>query len=166
MSEPRNIVRIDIDHRNTHGWQVRVTRQNERHTKFFSDSRYGGSDEAYTAAEKYRDQLIESLPEPLSGAEIAAQVRSTSGVPGIRLSFSGGIPRIEADTLSRDGVRKVRSFSLRKWGLRKALWKACVWKAEATHGADVGIQYTQKIYDVAYKNISKQLQEQEQPVAK
>ena len=65
MSEPRNIVRIDIPHRNTHGWQVRVTRRNERHTKFFSDSRFGGSDEAYAAAEQYRDQLIAELPEPL-----------------------------------------------------------------------------------------------------
>jgi hypothetical protein len=163
MAEPRNIVRIDIDHRNTHGWQVRVTRHNERHTKFFSDSRYGGSDEAYAAAEKYRDQLIAELPEPLSGAEIAAQVRSTSGVPGIRLSFSDGIPRIEADTLMEDGVRKVRSFSLRKWGLRKALWKACVWKAEATPNLSSSLQYTQKIYEVAYKNISKQLEGQSVP---
>lgn len=159
MSEPKNIVRIDIDHRNTHGWQVRVTRHNERHTKFFSDSRYGGSDEAYQAAEQYRDQLIAELPEPLSGAEIAAQVRSTSGVPGIRLSFSDGIPRIEADTLTSEGQRKVRSFSLRKWGLRKALWKACVWKVESSPNAPSNLQYTQKIYETAYKNISKQLDE-------
>lgn len=159
MNEPRNIVRIDIPHRNTHGWQVRVTRRNERHTKFFSDSRFGGSDEAYAAAEKYRDELIASLPEPLSGAEIAAQARSTSGVPGIRLSYSDGIPRIEADMLTAEGVRKVKSFSLRKWGLRKALWKACVWKAEATPEQASSMAYTQRIYEVAYKTISRQLEE-------
>ena len=159
MSEPKNIVRIDIDHRNTHGWQVRVTRHNERHTKFFSDSKFDGSEGAYAAAEKYRDQLIRELPEPLNGAEIAAQVRSTSGVPGIRLSFSDGIPRIEADMLTPGGVRKVRSFSVRKWGLRKALWKACVWKAEANTNVPANLNYTQKIYEVAYKTISKQLQD-------
>ena len=159
MSEPRNIVRIDIPHRNTHGWQVRVTRQNERHTKFFSDSRYGGSDEAYAAAKQYRDQLIAELPQPLSGAEIAALARSTSGVPGIRLSFSDGIPRIEADMLLEGGVRKVKSFSLRKWGLRKALWKACVWKAEASTDLSSSMAYTQQIYEIAYKSISKQLEE-------
>jgi hypothetical protein len=158
MSAPRNIVRIDIPHRNTHGWQVRVSRQNQRHTKFFSDSLFAGRDGAYTAAEQYRDQLIDELPEPLSGAQIAAQVRSTSGVPGIRLSFSDGIPRIEADLLTPAGVRRVRSFSVRKWGLRKALWKACVWKAEATASTPTPLQYTQQIYETAYKTISKQLE--------
>ena len=165
MSEPKNIVRIDIDHRNTHGWQVRVTRHNQRHTKFFSDSRYGSAEAAYSSAEMFRDQLIEALPEPLSGAEIAAQVRSTSGVPGIRLSFSDGIPRIEADMLLPGGVRKVRSFSVRKWGLRKALWKACVWKAEGNQAQASNLDHTQRMYDVAYKNISKQLQEHEPAVA-
>jgi hypothetical protein len=159
MTEPRNIVRIDIDGRNTHGWQVRVTRHNERHTKFFSDSRYGSSEEARAAAQRFRDQIIADLPAPLNGAEIAARVRSTSGVPGIRLSFSAGIPlpRIEADMLLSGGVRKVRSFSVKKWGLRKALWKACVWKAEATPNLPSSSQHTQQIYETAYKTISKQL---------
>lgn len=159
MGEPKNIVRIDIDQRNTHGWQVRVARHGKRHTKFFSDSRFGGSDEAYDAAVAYRDQLIEELPEPLSGAERAALVRSTSGVPGIRLGFSDGIPRIEADALTPEGQRKVRSFSLRKWGLRKALWKACVWKADFLGLGNV--EELQRLYQTAYPNIKRQLEQNE-----
>ena len=158
MSTPRNIVRIDIDHRNTHGWQVRVTRHGERHTKFFSDSRFDGSDGALAEAEAYRDHLIEVLPEPLDGTARSIQARSTSGVPGIRLGFNDGIPTIEADAVSDEGQRKVRRFSLKKWGLRRALWKACVWKSEFLEIR--GTEGTQELYQTAYKNISKQLEEE------
>jgi hypothetical protein len=158
MEEPRNIVRIDIIHRNTHGWQVRVTRQRHRHTKFFSDVRFGGSDGAFVAAQHYRDHLIEKLPDALRGSEVAAMKRSTSGVPGIRLSFDDGVARIEADTLTADGQRKVRKFSVRKWGLRKALWEACKWKA-LIREAQAPPDHVHQMYETAYPEIKRQLTE-------
>lgn len=156
MSSPKNIARIDIDNRNTHGWQVRITRHRKRHTKFFSDSRYGGSDEALDAAIAYRDEQLEILPDPLPGAKLAAQARSTSGVPGIRLTLDRGIARVEADAVTSEGKRQVRTFSLRRWGLRKALWKACTWKA-SVNAPVVQSSEVNRMYETAYPRIRKQL---------
>ena len=132
MSRPTNVVRIDTY--NTHGWQVRITRHRNRHTKFFSDARYGNSEKAFEAAEAYRDEKLQELPEPLPGTRMAAQARSTSGVPGVRLNIEHGGARIEADAIVEDGKRRVKTYSLRRWGLRKALWNACKWKGFAVHG--------------------------------
>lgn len=156
MGKPTNIVRIDVKNRNTHGWQVRITRHRRQHTKFFSDSIFGSSDDAFQAAEAYRDSLLDALPAPLAGAELAAQARSTTGVPGIRLAVSDGIPRIEADAVDPVDGRMVRTFSLRKWGLRKALWKACSWKA-ATHHSPPLPQQVQEMYSKAYPAIKRQI---------
>ncbi|ARA93434.1 MAG: hypothetical protein D6685_03720 [Bacteroidetes bacterium] len=156
MSSPRNIARIDIDSRNTHGWQVRITRHRVRHTKFFSDSRYGGSEGALEAAIAYRDEQIKLLPDPLPGAKLAAQARSTSGVPGIRLTLDRGIARVEADAVTSEGKRQVRTFSLRRWGLRKALWKACTWKASIIAPV-VQSSEVNRMYETAYPRMRKQL---------
>ncbi len=157
MSRPRNIVRIDIPHRNTHGWQVRITRHGTRHTKFFSDKRHDGNEGALEAAVAYRDEQLERLPDPLDGAEQAALARSTTGVPGIRLAVSDGIPRVHADDFT-DQVRKVKAFSIKKWGLRKALWKACAWKAQTMRVHDP-LTRAQEMYATAYPSLFEQVQE-------
>lgn len=155
---PSNIARIDIEAKQTHGWQVRITRQRKRHTKFFSDSVYGDEDKALEAAIEYRDQLKDELPEALTGHVMAAKARSTSGVPGIRLTIDRGIPRIEADSMHPKHGRRVRTFSLRKWGLRRALWKACTWKYEAVHDV-LRTDAVSEMYETAYPTIRKQLDE-------
>lgn len=157
MSEHRNIVRIDIESSGTHGWQVRITRHRQRHTKFFSDSVHGGNEAALKAAIKYRDNKLAELPDPLPGALLAAQARSKSGVAGIRLGNDQGTLRIEADAYSQEHGRRVRSFSLGKWGLRKALWKACVWKA-AAFGGEADQDVVNDMYDRAYPNLVKQIE--------
>lgn len=157
MSRPRNIVRIDIDNSNTHGWQVRITRHRKRHTKFFSDQRYGSAEAALVAAEAYRDEMLPQFPDPLPANELSLLARSPSGVPGVRLAFDSGIPRIEANMVTVSGERKVRSFSVRKWGLRKALWKACAWKA-AGRSALAQTPDVQKMYEKAYPTIKRQLE--------
>lgn len=154
MSRPTNVVRIDTY--NTHGWQVRITRHRNRHTKFFSDARYGNSDEALKAAEAYRDEKLDELPEPLPGTRIAAEARSTSGVPGVRLNIETNGARIEADAVLDGGHRRVKTFSLRRWGLRKALWNACKWKAHATDGI-ARVETVNEMYNRAYPNVIKQL---------
>jgi hypothetical protein len=154
MRQPRNIVRIDTY--NTHGWQVRITRHRNRHTKFFSDTLHGGSDGALQAAEKYRDDKLASMPPPLPGTKLAAQARSTSGVAGIRLNVEGHLARVEADAVLTGGKREVRTFSIKKWGLRKALWKACLWKARSG-GEEVGPQAVSLMYEQCYPRVRKQL---------
>ncbi len=154
MSRPTNVVRIDTY--NTHGWQVRITRHRNRHTKFFSDARYGNSEKAFEAAEAYRDEKLQELPEPLPGTRMAAQARSTSGVPGVRLNIEHGGARIEADAIVEDGKRRVKTYSLRRWGLRKALWNACKWKAFAVHGV-ARVETVTEMYNTAYPNVVRQL---------
>ena len=160
--KPRNIVRIDIDKQNLHGWQVRVTRHHQRHTKFFSDSLNGGREGALQKAEVYRDDLKARLPDPLPSQKLANQARSTSGVPGIRLDkdITGKqpIPRIVAEYYNaEDGSRKTRSFSVRKWGLRRALFNAVQWKAQRIHDGATADQ-VKEMYDTAYATISKRLE--------
>lgn len=154
QKSPNNIARIDTH--NTHGWQVRVTRQGTRHTKFFADGRHDDADHALAQAVVYRDDLIAQLPPPSSGTERAALARSTSGVPGVRLRLDRRLPYIDADTLTNEGKRKVRSFSLKRWGLRKALWEACRWKAEMKFG-DASSDRVNQMYETAYATIRKQL---------
>lgn len=156
MSRPSNVVRIDTY--NTHGWQVRITRHRNRHTKFFSDARYDGSDGALRAAEIYRDEKLLELPAPLPGTRIAAEARSTSGVPGIRLNIEGNGARVEADAVLSDGERRVKTFSLRRWGLRKALWNACKWKAN-TNGGALRVELVNEMYNTAYPKVINQLKE-------
>lgn len=156
----KHIVRIDT--RNTHGWQVRITRQHEKHTKFFSDSKHDGSDGAKAAAQEYRNNLLAQLPDPLPGAKIAAERRSTSGVAGIRLDkdVTGlePIPRLVADAYnSETQTRKTRSWSLRKWDLRRALWSACTWKVQQ-HNPDGGTEAVQAMYNKAFPTIRTQLE--------
>ncbi|MFW5955262.1 MAG: hypothetical protein ACOCSK_00800 [Rhodothermales bacterium] len=154
MSRPTNVVRIDTY--NTHGWQVRITRHRNRHTKFFSDARYGDSDGALLAAQEYRDEMLKELPAPLPGTRIAAEARSTSGVPGVRLNVETNGARIEADAVIDGGQRRVKTFSLRRWGLRKALWNACKWKANSVDGA-ASVDTVNEMYNKAYPNVIKQL---------
>lgn len=153
---PKNIARIDIEGKQTHGWQVRITRQRKRHTKFFSDSVFGDRHKALEEAIKYRDEMKEQLPEALTGHEMAAKARSTSGVPGIRLTIDRGIPRIEADSMHPEHGRRVRTYSLRKWGLRRALWKACTWKSQAT-GVESDPDRVNEMYATAYPTIKSQI---------
>ena len=101
--KPKNVFRIDIeptednpDRHPTHGWQVRIKRQKEQYTKYFSDKRHGGREEALEKAVEYRDELLDELPEPMDPVRRSAEARSTTGVIG--LNFCGkdggsGTPR-------------------------------------------------------------------------
>lgn len=139
MSADRHhITRIDIvpdeEHpkrSTTHGWQVRVRRQGNRVTKFFADGKHGGSDEALEAAKKYRDWLLEELPEPDDPVKRSAEARSRSGVAGLNMTLKdigNGTkkPYVQLSWIDQSGTRRSASYSAEKWGLRRAVWNACV----------------------------------------
>ncbi|MEM1268733.1 MAG: hypothetical protein AAGI08_01670 [Bacteroidota bacterium] len=156
---PKNIARIDT--RNTHGFQVRVTRHGTRHTKFFADRKYKGRENALQAAIDYRDKLIDELPEPMTPAEVA-QSRSLFGVAGIRLGIDttgpNPIPCVVADSFI-DGKRSIRSFSLRKWPVRRALWSACQWKAQKLYD-NPSSERVQEMYETAYPRVLARLEKE------
>ncbi len=164
MKTINNVYRIDIiatqsypNRHPTHGWQVRVRRQGVQHTKFFSDDKYGGREEALQESIKYRDNLIKSLPEPANSVEESAKARSKTGVVGLNFcnkdDGSGKQkPYIQLSWLTGGGSRKSASYSVDKWGLRRAVWNAVV-RLHREKG-EKGDPY--KMFNQAYNSIIRQ----------
>ncbi|MDX1546357.1 MAG: AP2 domain-containing protein [Rhodothermales bacterium] len=136
---PHHITRIDIepdaDHPKrspTHGWLVRVRRQGERVSKFFSDKKFGGRENALKAhAIPYRDHLLDELPDPDDPVRRSAEARSHSGVVGLHFlhkDIGNGTkkPYIQLSWIDAGGKRHSASYSIEKWGLRRAVWNGCV----------------------------------------
>ncbi len=162
MSKHHHIVRIDIEpaadnprRSSTHGWQVRVSHAGKRQTKFFADRKYGGRDVALALAIEQRDKLLAARPETMGPVERRPQARSTSGVAGIRLAFKNRTPYVEANWVSDDG-RSVTSFSVDRWGLRKATWQACKSRALGLGVRD--IERVQAMFDTAYPTLQDSLE--------
>ena len=151
MSKPRNVFRIDIEpsdeHPNrhsTHGWQVRIKRHNEQYTKYFADKKFGGKEDALKEAVNYRDELLEELPDPQDPVRKSALARSKTGVIGLNFCHkddgSGTLkPYVQISWLKENGQRRSAAFSVNKWNLRRAVWKACqqLHEARTEQGRDV-----------------------------
>ncbi len=166
--KPRNVFRIDIEpddeHPNrhpTHGWQVRIKRHNEQHTKYFSDKRFGGRESALETAVEYRDELLEELPEPLDPVRRSALARSKTGVVGLNFCYkddgSGKLkPYVQISWIDGDDRRRSAAFSANKWNLRRAVWKACVrlHQARTEQGRDT--KEVQTMFDTAYPRVQEQ----------
>ena len=167
--KPKNVFRIDIEpteeHPNrhpTHGWQVRIKRQKKQHTKYFSDKRFGGREGALQEAVEYRDELLEELPDPMDPVRRSAEVRSKTGVIGLNFCWKddgSGTPKpyVQLSWLAEDDARRSAAYSVRKWNLRRAVWKACVrlHKARAEH-EDGEVEEVNDMFQTAYPNIKEQ----------
>jgi hypothetical protein len=124
--KPTNCFRIDT--RTTHGWQVRFRRQGQTHSKFFSDKKHGGPDGALEAAVAHRDAVKGELPPKMDPNEARGR-KSETGVRGLSVNMNdigNGTkkPYVSVSAVV-GGERKASSFSIEKWGWRRALWKAC-----------------------------------------
>jgi hypothetical protein len=134
----RNISRIDIGSgkgdKQTHGYQVRLTRRGKSISKFFSDRKLGGKKKALEAARAFRDEQEAKL-KPLSRLERAERLtkRNQSGVPGVwfqekRVRRGDGIyfyKVAKATWCPEPGRRCTVSFSCNKHGDDKA-WDLAV----------------------------------------
>lgn len=134
VRELHHITRIDIEpseryprRHPTHGWQVRARRDGKRLSKFFADAKHDGKDGALKAAMTYRDRLLASLPEEDPRPRKAW---SNTGVVGlsVREKEEGTRPKlyVQLNWINVDGKRRASSFSVEKWGLRRALWNGCL----------------------------------------
>jgi len=136
-SEPRrlhHITRIDIEPSDahpgrhpTHGWQVRARRDGKRLSKFFADAKHDGAEAALEAAIAHRDRLLASLPD---APEKPRKAWSNTGVVGlsVREKEDGGAAKlyVQLNWVDMEGKRKAGSYSVEKWGLRRALWNGCL----------------------------------------
>ncbi len=135
--EPRrlhHITRIDIEpspahprRHPTHGWQVRARRDGQRLSKFFADAKHDGRDAALDAALVHRDRLLDALPDE---PQKPRKAWSNTGVVGlsVREKDEGVRPRlyVQLNWVDAAGKRRAGSFSVEKWGLRRALWNGCL----------------------------------------
>lgn len=129
-----HITRIDIhpsdehpDRHPTHGWQVRARRDGERQSKFFADARHDSPDAALAAALEYRDRLLASIPDAPTKPRKAW---SNTGVVGLSLREKEAASKsklyVQLNWVDAGGTRKSGSYSVDKWGLRRALWNGCL----------------------------------------
>jgi hypothetical protein len=173
MKKHENIFRIDIepsdDHPNrhsTHGWQVRIRRQGEQHTKYFSDKRFGGKESALETALEHRDELLEELPEAEDPVRKSAEARSKTGVIGLNFNHkddgSGNKkPYIQLSWLDSDGNRGSAAYSIKKWGFENAIWNACVRLHEERKQRPDWItdEEPKEMFETAHRNILKEMGE-------
>lgn len=135
--EERYLSRIDIAPKakkgGTHGWQFRFQRDDVNISKFFSDSKYGGKEGALVAAQKFRDEMEQLYPPPVSkkGFTTKRSKRNASGIVGVHRSEYAYKKKDRngiyhncawvAQWIDHSGKRKTRSFSIPKYGENEAL---------------------------------------------
>lgn len=123
MEHLRNIRRMDDDSRSTHAWIVQVQRRSNIIIKMFSDSIFGGKQEALSAALEYRELLTmaPSLAEHNLWHRTIVRRNNTSGIPGVGLyRRPNGTERWVAFWIDENGIRKSRSFAVNIHGKQRA----------------------------------------------
>lgn len=129
-----HITRIDIEpseahpkRHPTHGWQVRARRDGKRLSKFFADAKHDGREGALEAAIAHRDRLLDELPDE---PQKPRKAWSNTGVVGlsVREKDEGARSKlyVQLNWVDAAGKRKAGSYSVEKWGLRRALWNGCL----------------------------------------
>jgi hypothetical protein len=136
----KGISRIDCPERKTVGWYVRVRLGNVTKSKFFSDSKHGGKEEALKRAVECRDEMETELGKPRTDwVVVGKNPRNRSGVVGVRRTVKkhkgkdGRIYENEVYEVSWNAGREHRgrtSVSIRKYGELRAFRMACAIRRE------------------------------------
>ena len=118
-----------IDSGSTHGFFVRGYRNQKTYSKLYSDRKCGGKGKALTLAKEYRDELheeLEAMPKvPRQRRIVASDSRNTTGELGVSRSTKTGPNGTKHECYSvswrpEPGVHKCTSFSIKKYGEKKA----------------------------------------------
>jgi hypothetical protein len=138
-----------IDSGSTHGWFVRGYRNGKTWSRLFSDIKCGGREQALAEARAFRDELqeqLEALPaEPRARRVVTRDSRNTTGVLGVcrtaKKSPNGTINECySVSWRPARGVQKCTSFSIRKYGEKRAFQLAVAHRRrmlKEIHGPDV-----------------------------
>jgi hypothetical protein len=80
------VTRLDVDKHGQNAWAVQLSRGGRMISMKFSDSTYGGVDQALYVAKSYRDAVLKVVP-PMTNQELRMQIRKNrpadSDVPGV-----------------------------------------------------------------------------------
>jgi hypothetical protein len=131
----KSISRIDTPEKRTHGWYVRVYFNRTMHSKFFSDSRYGGSEESLAEAIRYRDEIEEKIGKPRTDRHVVtASPRNQSGMIGVQRKTKrsrtrhGKISECDVYEITwnpKPNVIRRTSISIDRYGEAEAFRRAC-----------------------------------------
>lgn len=137
-----------IDSGSTHGWFVRGYRNGKTYSKLFSDRKCGGKGKSQKLAKAYRDELnqeLEAIPkQPRKRRVVLSDSRNTTGELGVSRTVKIGPNGTKHECYSVSwrpgpGVQKATSFSIRKYGEKKAFKLAVDFRRERMreiHGKD------------------------------
>ena len=118
-----------IDSGSTHGWFVRGYRNGKTWSRLFSDMKCGGRRKALEAALSFRDELhgkLDQIPtQPRARRIVTRDARNASGVLGVcrtaKKSPNGTVNEVfSVSWRPAPGIQKCTSFSIRKYGEKKA----------------------------------------------
>jgi hypothetical protein len=109
----KHIRRIDISNRasgSTRGFQVHFSRDGRLWTKFFSDSKHGSKEKALKAARKFRNALLEKLPDtqtalPMRESANGYSIRTRKNRDGTVTQYVSASAAIEAGKSVRKAFR-------------------------------------------------------------
>lgn len=128
-NENKGISRINSG--STQGWFVRGYRNGKTYSKFFSDGKHKGTEEALKEARIYRDELWESLqtiPKRSLNRRrvVASDARNVTGELGVTRTVKTNSNGTKCECYSvtwhpEPGVQKCTSFSIKKYGEKQAL---------------------------------------------
>ncbi|MEM1053916.1 MAG: AP2 domain-containing protein [Bacteroidota bacterium] len=172
--ELHHITRIDIEpseahprRHPTHGWQVRARREGKRLSKFFADAKHGGSESALSAAKAYRDHLLSDMPD---SPQKPRKAWSNTGVVGlsVREKNEGSKPRlyVQLNWIDATGKRRAASFSVEKWGLRRALWNGCLRLYRERGDAGYPVEEPHVMFARAQEPFAEQIREEQREQAR
>ncbi|MEX2397310.1 MAG: hypothetical protein WD491_09800 [Balneolales bacterium] len=162
-TETKNISRIDQPSKNTHGWFVRIRRDGNKVSKFFSDGKYGGREEALDKARTYRDENLSKWEKFAKNSNRSMHVGKTSniGYPGISYCVKTKTRNgeeykehvFQVSSSPEKGVHKNKSFYIPKAKNKRDFKKNYEEKlADAIRFRD---QEMLKIYGARYVNFKK-----------
>jgi hypothetical protein len=118
-----------IDSGSTHGWFVRGYRNGKTYSRLFSDRKSGGKGKAENLAKSYRNELnheLESIQKkPRQRRIVVSDSRNTTGELGVSRTIKMGSNGTKHECFSvswrpEPGVQKCTSFSIKKYGEKKA----------------------------------------------
>jgi hypothetical protein len=128
----KNISRIDS--KDTHGWFLRLYRDGQTFSKFFSDNRYGGKEEALEAARQYKIEYEKKyrLSEPRSCRQ-KPQRNNKTGVLGVSETYTRGrtgkiIPCFTVSWRPQPNISKTKKFSILTYGRQVAFEMAVAFR--------------------------------------
>ena len=129
MPEHANKYILRRETHSTRGWEVRIVRNKGTVRELFSDSKYGGKNNALKEAQKFRSLILKKIPA-LNRREIANLPKKSNLEEGVGVSLVKQKTKrnnkvyayhfYQAFWSPKKGVHRSRRFSINKYGKKIA----------------------------------------------